>query len=467
MIGSGRIWSGRARRAAALAALLMPFGDAPRAAPQTVASPAEFAAAIAAAGPGDVIVVAPGTHRDWELVIPTAAAGAPGRPIRIAPAEPGTVTFAGKSRFEIDGSHIEIAGFAFDRTGAPSVVIRGSHNRATGLEFRAAGNRRKPHAPILVIGTHGSDNEIDRCLFVGSESTSIQISMRKFDPQALPLRNWIHHNEFRDIPRYSRNGQEPIQIGQGPGGTSRLMTRVEDNRFVRADGDDELISVKTSGNVIRGNFASDSAGGISLRGGNGNLVEGNVLLRTKRGIVVTGDAQVVINNFVDAPRKEGILLAVGSKRYRAATNAVIAHNTVIRADMALGFVLRDPAVVARPTGNRIVNNIFVARRSDQAIVAANRGLPLDEHLAANTVEGNLFWWADGGTARAVHPFHRGDGNMIADPQLDLTDPQVPRLKATSPARGSGLQGYATADSTSAPRGRSTPPDIGVLQAAAP
>jgi poly(beta-D-mannuronate) lyase len=430
----------------------------------TVASPGEFAAAIAAAAPGDTIDIAPGRHGDWKLVIPKTASGAAGQPIRIGGSG---VTFVGKTSIEVRGSHVELAGFRFEGTGAPSVSIFGDHNRVTGLEFNAAGNRRKTHSPILVLRDGASDNAVDHCRFIASNSTSIQIKMSKDQSAPLPLRNWIHHNEFRNIRKYSKNGQEPIQVGQGPGNRRVLMTIVEHNLFVRASGDNELVSVKTSGNTIRHNVALDSDAGISLRGGDRNVVEGNVLLRTKRAIAVSGDGQTVINNFIDSPEDAGIALAVGSKRYRAATNAVIAHNTIVRADAPIRFMLRDSVIEALPRGNKIVNNILVARRGGQDLISANRGKAVADYLAGSEVARNVFWWPGGGASRAADPLYRNNGNIVADPQLDLSEPQLPQLAADSPARGKALPGYAETDITGAPRDAGTAPDVGALQASRP
>lgn len=424
-----------------------------------VASAAEFAAAVRSARPGDDIAVAAGTYADWTMVIPAATAGEPGREIRLAPAEPGTVSLTGASLIDVAGSHIEISGFRFEGSGAPSLRISGSHNRATGLEFRAAGNRRKPHAPIVVIGSGATDNEIDHCLFVGSASVSVQIRMPTDSGGGLPLRNSIHHNEFRDIPRYSGNGQEPIQIGQGPGARETLGTSVEYNRFVRADGDDELVSVKTSGNSIRFNVAEDSEGGISLRGGDHNLVQGNVLLHTKRGIVVAGTGHVVVDNYINGPAREGILLAIGSERYRAAVDAVIAHNTVVNARRPLRFLLRDPVATDAPRNNRIVNNILVAIRPNDRVIAANGPQPLEDYLSANALTRNLLWWSRGVGDAAETAIYRERDNLVADPQLDLAEPLRPRLRPNSPARGSALPGFAAKEV----RAQAAGLDIGVLR----
>lgn len=453
-----RSWGiGLCAAVAAAGSMVMPDGAVARS--QVVGSAGEFSAAIQAVRPGDDIVIAAGTYADWALLIPAATVGEPGRPIRIAPAQPGAVTLTGGSLIDVAGSHVEIAGFRFVGTGAPSLRITGSHNRATGLEFQAAGNRRKPHAPILVIGTRATDNEIDHCLFVGSASVSVQVRMPKEPGGDLPLRNSIHHNEFRDIPRYSSNGQEPIQIGQGPLSREMLGTSVEYNRFIRADGDDELVSVKTSGNRIRFNVAEDSEGGISLRGGNHNLVEGNILVHTKRGIVIAGMGHVVVDNYVNGPAREGILLAIGSERYRAAVDTVVAHNTVVNARRPLRFLLRDPVATDSPRNNRIVNNILVAARSKDRVIAANGPVPLETLLVANNLTGNLLWWSRGIGDKAEAAVYLDRDNLVSDPRLDLTERLRPRLRADSPARGRALPGFGADGAL----GQNTRSDIGALR----
>jgi poly(beta-D-mannuronate) lyase len=437
----------------------------------TIASAEDFGRAIAAARPGDVIVIADRRYSDWQLQVPASVSGTAGRAIRIRAARPGGAIFTGTSQIVIRGNYIEVAGLRFEGTGAPTVAIFGNHGRLTEISFIDAGTRDRPHQPILRVEFGASDNEIDHCRFVGSASVSIQVKVPTDEQTPLPMRNHIHDNEFRDIQRFSKNGQEPIQLGQTEaGGHHALMTLVERNRFLRADGDDELVSIKSSRNVIRYNVAIDSDGGLSLREGNGNLVEGNVLRRTKRGIVVTGDRQTVINNFVDAPRLEGILIAVGSKRFAAATNSIIAHNTIINAGTPLSFALRDPVAVAMPTNNKIVNNVFGG--VDGALIAVVHGqTPFDIGPSANVVERNLFY-APGATGRAlpeIADVERADlENMIADPHIDLGEPDLPRLARDSPARGRAIPGFADRDIAGRPRGTSAGAvDIGAYQSPLP
>jgi len=62
--------------------------------------------------------------------------------------------------------------------------------------------------------------------------------------------------------------------------------------------------------------------------------------------------------------------------------------------------------------------------------------------------------------------YENTGNIVADPQLDLSDPMIPRLRPESPARRHALPGYGALDLTGAPRDSGDLPDIGAFEASA-
>ncbi len=89
---------------------------------------------------------------------------------------------------------------------------------------------------------------------------------------------------------------------------------VEYNLFERVNGDPEAISVKSSGNTIRYNTIRSSLGGIVLRHGNNNRVEGNYLLAGSNGIRIYGNDHLIVNNYVGGVSSAGIVLGSGSVR---------------------------------------------------------------------------------------------------------------------------------------------------------
>jgi poly(beta-D-mannuronate) lyase len=429
-----------------------------RAAEHEVSDPSAFQDAISVARPGDIIRIAAGTHDSWMLAVPETASGTAEARIRIVPVEPGATTFTGQSGIEIAGSYIEVAGFRFDHTGQDSVVVTGSHNRIGELVFQDAGDKQSTVPGIVVIEPGATDNEIDHCEFYGSTSMSIKVRVR--DDEPVPTGTHIHHNLFQDISRLSKNGQEAIQLGQGEGSALTLGAVVEFNRFVRVDGDAELVSNKSSGNVISHNFALDSNGELVLRTGRDCLVEGNVLLNTRGGVRISGSGHRVINNFISTTKGRGIVLTDGTSRYQPAKDNLIAHNTVVSAGRGLMFAMMGSGFKEAAAGNRIVNNLFVTV-SQRSPIEATHAEDLPDRLAQNAFAANLLWWQKKQGARATAAL--GDGFRIADPSL-RTDGEVPGLGAGSPAIDAGVPGYADVDIRGRKRPQGGAPDVGAFEA---
>jgi hypothetical protein len=63
---------------------------------------------------------------------------------------------------------------------------------------------------------------------------------------------------------------------------SKGFTVLENNLFERCDGDPEYISIKSSCDTIRGNTFRECLGPLSLRHGNGSVVENNFILGNGR-----------------------------------------------------------------------------------------------------------------------------------------------------------------------------------------
>jgi poly(beta-D-mannuronate) lyase len=126
--------------------------------------------------------------------------------------------------------------------------------------FVHSGGKR---AAISIQGT-AARNTIERCEFAHLEQRSIQVIIRG---EEAPVDNRIVENCFRKIP--SGNGRETIQVGQNQRdwGHVEPKTIVERNRFLRCDGEIEIISNKSSRNSYRNNLFKDCKGELVMRGG--------------------------------------------------------------------------------------------------------------------------------------------------------------------------------------------------------
>ena len=447
----------------------------PRAQTFEVTSEGRLKAVLRHVRAGDTILVADGTYQGWKVRLPSAVSGREGQPVTIRAATPGGVVFRGQSRWRIEAAYIVLAGFVFEQSGEQTVHVLGNRNRLTGLTFRESGAEDSSFPPIVRLDRGASHNEIDHNRFVGSKSVSITITVPVLAAQGVPQFNHLHHNWFQDIERLRDNGQEPIQLGTAAGrGKScvhEAKTLVEFNTFLRASGDTELISNKSSSNVIRHNVAVDSDGGLSLRCGRNTTVEGNILIRTRSGIGISGDSHVVINNVIDRPRVQGIVLVAGSKRknkqgFLPATNALIAHNTILNTGNAIRFAQFDDAGTGLPQGNRIVNNLISANSDKPSLVVAGKRNPISKYLEKNEFAGNMFWWPGHETGMVPEPREGAKANVIADPMIERGDDGLPRLGAASPARDAALPGLVERDVLGrARREADGRPDIGALEAA--
>ncbi len=169
--------------------------------------------AIAAAVPGDIIVLTGETHKDFRLTV--NGKGTLKQPITFRTEKPGKTLLSGDSRIEISGEHIIVEGFVFDQVRSKNVVaFKGAtHCQLTSCAFFDCGNPKHTYQQIVTIGYQSSNNRVDHCYMQGNLSIGIGVRIASGDYRN--THNQIDHNYFKDIKRLSGNGQEAVQIGQG------------------------------------------------------------------------------------------------------------------------------------------------------------------------------------------------------------------------------------------------------------
>ena len=191
--------------------------------------------------------------------------------------------------------------------------------------------------------------------------------------------NRIDHNLFTDITRISDNGQEPVQLGQDQAtyGSMALYAVVEYNYFLRTDGDSEIISNKSSNNIIRYNVFRDSKAELNLRGGSSALVQGNYMSGCYSGIIVFGDNHRITDNYIincgSGIRLDAAQYNTGdfisrelSGTYQAASGCIIEKNIIINSkeyafyfSRHLGTVHEKHLKDKKPSENSFFNNIII------------------------------------------------------------------------------------------------------------
>ncbi|MEO0817846.1 MAG: polysaccharide lyase 6 family protein [Pseudomonadota bacterium] len=149
----------------------------------------------------------------------------------------------------------------------------------------------------------------------------------------------IANNYFGPRPVFGSNGGETLRIGTSHFSLTNSNTLVENNFFDRCSGEVEIVSSKSGGNVFRGNTFFQSRGTLTLRHGNGTLIEGNVF--DGDGAPYTGGVRVINarqtirgNHFKDltGERFSGALVVMNGvpnspiNRYHQVDGAVIEDN---------------------------------------------------------------------------------------------------------------------------------------------
>lgn len=393
-----------------------------------VASETELQAAIDLAKPGDEIVIADGLYSDWDVTVPCI--GTEKAPITIRPENPQGVTLTDESTFKVSGSYIIFRDFRFEdcRLLDSCVLLDGAVEvRITQCVFEGAFGR----APVIGVKGQSVGCRIDHCQFIKPEARSIQISVRG---EKSPMRTRIDHNLFQDVPPIpAGNGRETIQIGQSQPtwGWFSPMTVVENNTFLRCDGEIEIISNKSSRNTYRNNLFKDCKGELVMRGASHCVIEGNRFENCTGGVRLSGTHHRVENNLIVNSQKIGIQLRYGMTKelgghYQAVGHCFIKNNTIINSGtigLYVGSSRNQDAgekgiSTIAPYANQIVNNIVVSNQGDVVKI---------DQASDNMITDNWFYGTDKTSVSEL------DGNTVGNPQL-LPDHSVP---TDSPAHGSG------------------------------
>lgn len=432
------------------------------------------------AAPGSTICVTDGTYSPSMTIYHN---GSPTDPaITVQAAHPGSAVITGPTKLTLgnSGTPIIFKGFLFDSATNVSsnaiVTIAGTNSRLTDCAFVNCGPRglgaAGPSASIVTVGSTAAFTRVDHNFFKGSLAQSLRYYYSKPANDA-GLQQWADHNYFADIQRLATNGQEPLQIGQGPrflltSGTDSVPYEalhtgvvVEKNRWENTTADTEVMSNKTSGNVIRYNTFANCyySAGLSLRDGDDCVIEGNFWLGGGYGIEVHGSNHVVANNHMrdlQSLGMGGFTLPAGtgyasSAIYPVARNNLFAYNTVANLvpnssdagpSQEAGFMLggsfgstyaADPSGFWRvmPAGNWFYNNI----------VESGYGTLYDDLASSCTTWESNFGNATGGAVQGASD----SGIQAANPLVSLSSDGLYRLNASSLAVGKAhaTDGYLT------------------------
>jgi len=306
----------------------------------------EYQAAIKIAQPGDMIVLANGTWRDFDLVF--QAEGTAEHPIYLVAEVPGQVILSGQSSLRIGGRHLIVSGLVFRDGYTPRNEVISFRRDSETLAFNSRvtrtvienyNNPDRAQRDTWVV-MYGQNNEFDHNHLSGKLNSGPTMTVRLNTEDSQNNNHRIHHNYFGPRPVFGSNGGETLRIGTSHYSLTTSGTLVENNYFDRCSGEVEIISNKSGGNIYRGNTFYESRGTLTLRHGNDTLVESNLFDGNNApytgGVRVINARQTVRNNMfrnLNGERFSGALVVMNGvpnspiNRYHQVDGAVIENNS--------------------------------------------------------------------------------------------------------------------------------------------
>jgi poly(beta-D-mannuronate) lyase len=344
---------------------------------------AEYEDAVANTLPGDVIRLANGVWNDFEIVF--TGKGTKEAPITLTAEEKGKVIISGQSNLRLAGEHLVVSGLVFKDGYTPTNAVisfqinkekLAKNSRVTEVVIDGFNNPERTERDSWVL-IYGKNNRFDHNHLAGKSNNGVTLAVRLNTEASQENHHRIDHNYFGHRPILGSNGGETMRIGTSHYSLTDSFTVVEDNYFDRCNGEVEIISSKSGGNVFRGNVFFESRGTLTLRHGNGNLVENNIFFGNGAdhtgGIRLINKRQTIRNNYLQGltGTRFGSPLTVMNgvpdspiNRYHQVEDSVIENNTLIdvaHIELAAGS---DEERSAVPKTTRFANNLIYNRHGE-------------------------------------------------------------------------------------------------------
>ncbi len=344
-----------------------------------VAASGDLAAAITAAQPGDCLVLADGNYT-FPTITKTATEA---EPIVIRAANRGKVVVNSGALHLLKSAYVVLEGFDITTPGAAtSMYNAGSNGMIVSFmdshHCRLSRSRLHPTGPvserdwIVLVGAETHHNRIDHNDLgpVNANANMVVIDGTGREEPEMPgnvsQHNRIDHNHFHEVNNTGGNNWETMRIGRSWQAPTKGFNIIEKNLLVKATGDPETISLKSSDNTVRYNTILMTNGEICSRHGNRNQIYGNYILGGSRGMRIYGADHRIYNNYV-ATSSIGIWIESGSaaateepgKEHYKVFRAWVFNNTVVGQAIRVGG-----SKAFQPQDCRIANNIVVGAGID-------------------------------------------------------------------------------------------------------
>ena len=333
---------------------------------------------------GDTVILKNGTWTDFEILF--QGQGTETSPIQLTAQTKGKVFLTGQSNLRLAGEYLHASGLVFKNGYTPTSAV---------IEFRRNKNELARHSRISEVvidnynnpdkresdywvALYGQHNRFDHNHLVGKRNKGVTVAVRLNNKQSQENHHQIDHNYFGYRPTFGSNGGETLRIGTSHYSLTDSFTLVEKNYFEQTNGEVEIISIKSGKNIVRNNVFFEARGTLTMRHGNGNLIEENIFFGNgidhTGGIRVINKNQIIRNNYLEGLTGfrfgSGFTVMNGVpnssiNRYHQVENALIEHNTFVNVrhiQLAAGSDAERSAV---PVNSVMKNNLIINDSNQQ------------------------------------------------------------------------------------------------------
>ena len=333
---------------------------------------------------GDKVILKNGTWSDFEILL--EGQGTKNSPILLTAETNGKVILSGQSNLRLAGKYLEVSGLVFKNGYTPSSAViefrknkskLAYNSRVTQVVIDNYNNPDKRESDYWVA-LYGQHNQFDHSHLVGKRNKGVTVAVRLNTEQSQQNYHKIDNNFFGYRPTFGSNGGETLRIGTSHYSLTDSHTLVENNYFERTNGEVEIISVKSGKNIIRNNVFFEARGTLTLRHGNGNLIEENIFFGNgvdhTGGIRVINKDQIVKNNYLEGLTGyrfgSGFTVMNGVpnssiNRYHQVENATIENNTFVNVQHIQLAAGSDAERSAAPKNSVMKNNLIINQNKQQ------------------------------------------------------------------------------------------------------
>ena len=402
----------------------------------TVNTKSNLQTKMAAALPGDTVIVTNGIYNNWGTINFTNNNGTTTSAWIVLKAQTlAGVVFTGNTAMQFAGKRILVTGFKFanGNTGQLDVIqfrnsssVAASYCRITNIiiddyNSDSTGSYLNNSTDIgnKWVSIYGIRNRVDHCTFINKFNDGATVVVwydnNTYTTPSTSTYHTIDSNYFNGRGYLGDNGGETIRVGTSSNSRTNGFNVIEYNLFENCvQLEPEIVSNKSNFNSYRYNTFKNCNGGLTLRHGRYCNVYGNFFIVDNParvysyGIRVIDKGHKIYNNYIEGvlgnknkltSLRCPIILYNGLSSINDTTDAskaagyfptdsvVVAFNTIVNCTGGAGIVLGftdGGSNVFQPKGVQVANNLVKMTTGQAAYID-----PLNTTLTYNA-EGNFY-----------------------------------------------------------------------------